>query len=58
MVDTFQMRRRGTQLIDTLVHGAPNDYERPAIAIKPVCRWNDGPTATSFLFAEAGHVCG
>ena len=45
----FRMRRTGTQLIDPLVHGAPNNYERnvPAIAIRPLCRWGDGPTATS-----------
>ena len=27
MVDKFRMRRTGTQLIDSLVHGAPNDYD-------------------------------
>ena len=27
MVDKFWLHRTGTQLIDSLVHGAPNDYE-------------------------------
>ena len=49
MADKFQMRRTGTQLTDPLVHAAPDDFEcnAPAIAIRPVCRWSDGPTATS-----------
>ena len=49
MIDKFRLHRTGTQLIDSLVHGAPNDYEYnvPAITVRPECRWNDRPAATS-----------
>ena len=45
MADKFRMRRRGTKLSDSLVHGASNDYERnvTAITLRPMCCWNDGP---------------
>ena len=40
MVDKFRLHRTGTKLIDSLVHGAPNDYECsvPAITVRPECR--------------------
>ena len=43
MVDKFRMRRTGTQLIESLVHCAPNDYECtvPAIAIRPAAGTTD-----------------
>ena len=36
MVDKFRLHRTGTQLIDSLVHCAPDDYERnvPAITVR------------------------
>ena len=42
MVDKFRLHRTGTKLIDSLVHGAPNDYERnvPAITVRPARRRN------------------
>ena len=60
MVHKFQLHRTGTKLIDSLVHGAPNDYECnvPAITVRPERRRNDGPDATSSAFAEAGYSCG
>ena len=35
VVDKFRLHRTGTQLIDSLVHGAPHDYERnvPAVTV-------------------------
>ena len=44
MVDKLRMRGTDTQLIDPLVHMAPNDHECnvSAIAIGPVCPWSDG----------------
>ena len=48
MVDQFRLHRtRGTKLIDSLVHGAPNDCECnvPAITVRPECRRNHGPDA-------------
>ena len=59
MEDKFQMYRPSTQLIDSLVHGVPNDYERnvPAITVRLECRWNDGPDAISSAFAEVGYSC-
>ena len=40
----FWLHRTGAQLINSLVHGAPNDYECnvPAITVRPECRQNDG----------------
>ena len=57
MVDRFRLHRTGTKLIESLVHGAPSDCECnvPAVTVRPECRWSDGPTATSSLFAEAGY---
>ena len=60
MVDKIRLHRRGAKLIDSLVHGAPNDYERnvPVITVRLECRWNDGPAATSSASAEAEYSCG
>ena len=52
MVHKFRMRCTRTQLIQPLVHCAPDDHECnvPAITIRLGCRWNFGSTATSPAF--------
>ena len=43
LLKNFWLYCTGTDLIDSLVHGAPNDYERnvPALKVRLECRWND-----------------
>ena len=56
----FRMRCTGTQLIDSLVHCAPNDHECnvPPITVGSMCCRGEGPAATSPTSAEAGCSCG
>ena len=51
----FRMRCPGTQLIESLVHCAPNDHERnvPAVTIRLGCRWNFGSTAASARLCQS-----